>query len=321
MESQARLDKEGEMQAGNRIGTLRVVLDGLMRRYQERVPDVPAIINRMIEQGLIQSAAEIENDHVAFRTMGTPPLGIASLEKIFLHYGYEKRDRYNFPGKKLTAHWYQPPLPEFPRIFISELRVHELTEETQAIIHSYTSEVQADPVDQLDRDDGHAVDAFLHHPLWRMPTWKDYQALLAESEFAAWVIYNRYYLNHFTITVHNLPAPWNTVAMFNQFLETHGFKLNDAGGTIKVSSDGKLVQSSLVAQMVEATFADEQRGYETHRIAGSYVEFAERRALDAFSHLPADQLTRTQRRDGFDAGNADGIFESTYTHQTRKRGD
>lgn len=312
-------NSHGHNAADSRIATLQIVLDGLMRRYQERVPDVPAIISRMIERGLIGAAAEIENDHVAFRTLGTPPLGIASLEKIFLHYGYTKRDRYNFPRKRLTAYWYHPPLPEFPRIFISELRIPELSAQAQTIIHSYTAEVEHDPVDNLDLDDGQAVDAFLHHPLWHLPTWQDYQTLLAESEFAAWVIYNRYYLNHFTITVHNLPVPWNTVAAFNEFLEEHGFKLNDAGGKIKVSSDGKLIQSSLVAQMVDATFADGRGGHETHRIAGSYVEFAERRPLDAFSTLPAEQLTREQRRDGFDAGNADGIFESTYTHQTQKR--
>lgn len=77
-------------------------------------------------------------------------------------------------------------------------------------------------------DDGAAVDAFLHQPLWRTPTWADYRRLLSESEYAAWVIYNRYYLNHFTITVHNLPEAYNTIETFNHFLEQNGFKLNDA---------------------------------------------------------------------------------------------
>ena len=93
-------------------------------------------------------------------------------------------------------------------------------------IRSYTDEVTADPVGALDLDDGAAVDAFLHRPLWRTPTWADYSRLAAESEYAAWVIYNRYYLNHFTVSVHNLPAGYNTVAEFNTFLEAHGFRLN-----------------------------------------------------------------------------------------------
>jgi len=244
-----------------------------------------------------------------------PHLGIRSLEKIFLYYGYQRRDRYHFPAKKLDAFWYHPPRPDLPRIFISELRVNDLSAEAAAIIHSYTAEVTADPVDSLDLNDANQVDDFLHRPLWRLPTWADYQRLAAESEYAAWVIYNRYYLNHFTITVHNLPTGYNTIADFNAFLERHGFKLNDAGGKIKVSPDGKLLQSSTVAEMIWAEFA----GGERHQIAGSYVEFAERRPLDEFAHLPPHELRREHRREGFEAGNADKIFESTYSTQTAKR--
>jgi hypothetical protein len=294
--------------------TLDTVMNGLMSRYQERVPDVMAIINAMISEGLIEQSNDIENDHIAFRTLGVPHLGIASFEKIFLHYGYQKRDYYKFEGKKLDAFWFSPPEPHYPRIFVSELRVGDLSEEAQRIIRSYTEEVTSDPVDSLDLDNGAAVDAFLHQPLWRTPTLSDYLTLLKESEYAAWVIYNRYYLNHFTISVHNLPEGYNTVAEFNEFLEKHGFKLNDSGGKIKKSPDGGLLQSSTVAQMIEAEFANG----ETHTISGSYVEFAERRVLPEFANLPADQIQRKHRRDGFEAGNADKIFESTYTSQTGK---
>ncbi|CCH55839.1 hypothetical protein BN8_05129 [Fibrisoma limi BUZ 3] len=294
--------------------TLAAVLDGLMRRYRERVPDVQGIFDAMLNEGIIQSPEEIENDHIAFRTMGVPNLGIASFEKIFLHYGYEKRDEYNFTEKKLTAYWYAPPEPQFPRIFASELRVPELSDTAQQIIHRYTDTVTSDPVDALDLDDAGAVDQFLHQPLWTTPTLSDYQTLLAESEYAAWVIYNRYYLNHFTISVHNLKPGYSTIDEFVAFLERRGFRLNSAGGTIKVSPDGDLRQSSTVAQMIDAEFA----GGETFRIAGSYVEFAERRVLPPFRHLPADQVRREHRREGFETGNADKIFESTFTTQTGK---
>lgn len=286
-----------------------------MTRYQERVPDVSAIINAMIKEGIIQQADDIENDHIAFRTLGVPQLGIASFEKIFLHYGYQKRDYYYFEGKKLDAYWYSPPQPHYPRIFVSELRVRELSAEAQHLIQSYTDEVTSDPVDRLDLNDGAAVDAFLHQPLWRTPTLADYLTLLRESEYAAWVIYNRYYLNHFTISVHNLPEGYNTVATFNAFLEKHGFRLNDSGGKIKESPDGGLLQSSTVAELIEAEFA----AGETYRISGSYVEFAERRVLPAFAHLPADQIRREHRREGFEANNADKIFESTYSAQTSRQ--
>ncbi|MBN8825772.1 MULTISPECIES: DUF1338 domain-containing protein [unclassified Spirosoma] len=294
--------------------TLDAVLGGLMRRYSERVPDVQKVIEAMIDEGIISAASEIENDHIAFRTMGVPNLGIASFEKIFLHYGYEKRDAFNFTGKKLTAFWFSPPGPHYPRIFVSELRVHELSEEAQQIIHRYTDTVTSDPVDSLDLDDAAAVDQFLHQPLWTTPTLADYQRLLDESEYAAWVIFNRYYLNHFTISVHNLKLGYNTIDEYVAFLERRGFRLNTAGGTIKVSPDGDLRQASTVAQMIDAEFA----GGDVYRIAGSYVEFAERRVLPQFRDLPADQIARQHRREGFETGNADKIFESTFTTQTGK---
>jgi Domain of unknown function (DUF1338) len=301
--------------APSRISTLEAVLEGLMRRYRERVPDVAAITAAMVSEGIIANGQAIENDHIAFRTMGVPQLGIRSLEQIFLHYGYERRDAYRFPGKKLDAYWYSPPREDLPRIFISELRVADLSPEVQAIIRSYTDEVASDPVQALDLDDAAQVDAFLHASLWRLPSQADYQQLAAESEYAAWVIYNRYYLNHFTVSVHNLPSGYDTIADFNVFLERQGFKLNDAGGTIKQSPDGFLLQSSTVAEMIEVEFA----GGERQQISGSYVEFAERRALPAFAELPKAELRREHRREGFEAGNADKIFESTYSSQTGRQ--
>jgi hypothetical protein len=302
----------------DRIATLNVVLDGLMRRYRQRVPDVGCVLQHMLSSQLIKDETAIENDHIAFRTMGVPQLGIQSFEKIFLHCGYTKREPYHFPGKKLDAFWYSPPEDHFPRIFISELRVGDLSTEAQEIIHSYTDEVTHDPVDTLDLDSGEQVDEFLHRALWRRPTWSDYQRLSDESEYAAWVIYNRYYLNHFTISVHNLPAPYDTVARFNEFLEAAGIKLNDSGGKAKTSPDGLLIQSSTVAEMVDAEFDNGQGGTESHRIAGSYVEFAERRVLPQFKGLAPEAIRRCHRRDGFEAGNADKIFESTFSAQTKR---
>ncbi|RYF77647.1 MAG: DUF1338 family protein, partial [Cytophagaceae bacterium] len=133
---------------------LDTVLAGLMRRYTERVPDVKNILYALQQQGVINAPEDIENDHIAFRTMGVPHLGIASFEKIFLHFGYEKREPYNFAEKKLNAYWYAPPADRaadnLPRIFVSELRVKDLSDEAQRIIHKYTDTITSDPVDALD---------------------------------------------------------------------------------------------------------------------------------------------------------------------------
>lgn len=293
---------------------LEFILEGLITRYKERVPDVDKIVNRLLAEGILKSESAFHNDHIAFRTMGVNHLGIASMEKIFLHYGYEKKEYLYFEEKKLNAYWYNPPKPEYPRIFISELRVADLNPETQKIIMKYTNEVTADPVDALDLNDPKAVDNFLHEALWTLPSLTDYKALLKESEYAAWTIYNRYYLNHFTISVHELEK-CNDLESFNIWLEKNGIQLNDSGGKIKKSPDGLLWQSSTVAQMIEATFSNNEKMF----ISGSYVEFAERKVLPEFSHLPKEAIRREHRRDGFEAKNADKIFESTFTSQTTKK--
>jgi hypothetical protein len=105
---------------------LDYVLEGLISRYKERVPDVDKIVNGLLKEGILNNESAFHNDHIAFRTMGVPNLGIASMEKIFLHYGYEKKEYLYFEEKKLNAFWYHPPKPEYPRIFISELRVADL---------------------------------------------------------------------------------------------------------------------------------------------------------------------------------------------------
>lgn len=290
---------------------LDIVLNNLFEHYKTHVADVSKITTKLLEKGVIESQDDIVNDHIAFRTLGVPNLGIKSFEKIFLAYGYERRDYYYFEGKKLNAYWYAPPNENYPRIFVSELIVSELSKESQQIIEKYTKAIAIDPVDGLDLQDGMQVADFLHKPLWGLPTSMEYKKLLEESEYAAWVIYNRYYLNHYTISIHELREGYNTLEAFNEFLEMIGVKLNSAGGKIKISNDGLLRQSSTVSAIYEAEFADG----EVLPIAGSYVEFAQREVLPEYADLDLKKVESKHRRDGFEANNADKIFESTYTSQ------
>ena len=289
------------------------ILDELFNIYAKRVPDVKKITSAMIERGMVSSQNEIINDHIAFRTMGVPNLGISSFEKIFLANGYKRMDFYHFAIKKLDAYWYSPPTEDLPRIFISELKVEKLSPKVQNIIRFYTDSIVQDPVDTLNLDDYKAVAKYFQTPLWDLPSLKDYEQLLSESEYAAWVIYNRYYLNHYTISVHDLPNPYNKLESFNEFLSDIGIKLNTSGGIIKTSKDKLLRQSSSVANTVKANFTNGN----TKKIAGSYVEFAERSPLPEFRNLKSNKLKREHRREGFETSNADRIFESTFTSQIK----
>ena len=205
-------------------------------------------------------------------------------------------------------------LPVFPEYLFRNSGYRDLSADTQAIIHYYTDPVTSDPVDGLDLSDAKSVDLYLHSSSWAIPSLADYEALAKESEYAAWVIYNRYYLNHFTMSVHNLKKGFNTLATFNEFLERNGLRLNDSGGKIKRSPDGLLLQSSTVAEMVPAEFAYGEK----KQIPGSYVEFAERKVLEPFQSLPENKILPAHRREGFEAANADKIFESTFLEQVTR---
>ena len=194
------------------------------------------------------------------------------------------------------------------------MKIELLSKSAQAIISKYTNTVDTDPVDCLDLNNVEAVSSFFQTPLWSIPTKEDYEILLSESEYSAWVIYNRYYLNHYTISVHDLPEPFNRLELFNEFLKSLGIELNDSGGEIKISRDCLLKQSISIANQVEAHFS----GGELRSIAGSYVEFAERGVLPEFINYKKTKLKRKHRREGFEAPNADKIFESTFTSQLKK---
>jgi hypothetical protein len=291
--------------------TINIILESLFDTYSDRVPDVKKITSALIESNIISNQSEIVNDHIAFRTMGVEFLGIQSLEKIFLHHGYVKKDFYSFKTKKLNAFWYSNSDENMPRIFISELKVNDLSENSRRIISKYTDQVTEDPVDKLDLSNANEVISFLSNPLWSLPSLNDFNDLLKETEYGSWVIYNRYYLNHYTISVHELIDQYNTLEKFNAFVTKIGIKLNDSGGVIKESKDGLLLQSSSVANKVKANFTEG-----SSLISGSYVEFAERKILPKYSNV--SEIKPIHRRDGFETSNADKIFESTYIKQIEK---
>ena len=324
------------------------VLDGLLERYIERVPDAQKIINLMV-----QSKNTIINDHIAFRS-----IDIRSILKVFMHLGYDvKMDAqtgmpFNFKEKKLTAVWLKHPHPCAPRVFVSQFRFDEGSDRLKETISSYLDDWD-DPIDQINLNSADEINTYLHTAQWKTPTYKDYKTIKSESEYLSWVLYNKYYLNHFTLTVQDLKsfkfepeicqllkdyrASYQSqgnpdsilndcirmlhrryvihMTVFNSYLIEHGFDLNaKEKDYLNVSPDGCLLQSSTKSNPILAEFPDGE-----YNIPGSYVEFAYRGLLDSQirSILEAndyiDNLKPYAIRDGFETANADKIFESTYT--------
>ncbi|CAH8251427.1 unnamed protein product [Arabidopsis lyrata] len=258
-------------------------------------------------------------DHLAFRTFGIGGYGIDSLASFFLDYGYTPMDELKFPAKKLRALWFAPPdvsaVPggsgvngPLPRVFISELLVDQMSSQTQDVIRKYTG---ASPNGKKYA----ALSSALGTLTWEKPLSSEFEQLARESEYAAWTLVNGYALNHVTISVHRLKSHLNKIKKLNQFLEEKGFKLNSEGGVLKVSPDGGLQQSSTVADSISFKFSDGV----TKSIPCSYIEFAERLVLPQYQNVPESEIRESHRRDGFEVGNADKIFESTFQEQLSRR--
>lgn len=244
-------------------------------------------------------------DHFAFRTFAIQGMGISSLASIFLDYGYsENTDELLFPSKKLRAKWYSPPHQDLPRIFISELLVDELSPECQAIIHKYVNSPPGPAIIGK-----HAItSALMGTPPWPACSLVEFQTVSKESEYAAWCLTNGYSLNHTTVSVHRIQQLRGGIEELNALLENKGgFVLNREGGAVKTSPDGLLLQSSTVADTAEFVFADGV----AEKIPASYIEFAERMPLPEWQGRESEELDESKRRDGFETGNADKIFEST----------
>ncbi|KAJ8773780.1 hypothetical protein K2173_006430 [Erythroxylum novogranatense] len=294
---------------------LRNVLANMERVYLDRNPTAKAILE------LVHSAdgGQIAYDHFAFRTFGVGGHGIDSLASFFKDYGYTQREELRFPVKKIKALWFSPPSTPLdlagggvngplPRVFISELLVDELSPEAQEIIKKY--------INVSGRGYRHAALASSVGSLtWEKPLYSEFQQLARESEYAAWTLVNGFALNHVTISTHQLKSHLRSINGLNQFVEEKGFKLNSEGGVLKVSPDGLLLQSSTVADSISFKFSDGT----TESVPCSYIEFAERLVLPQYKDLPAEEIKEFHRRDGFEVGNADKIFESTYKEQLTRR--
>lgn len=258
-------------------------------------------------------------DHFAFRTFNVDNCGISALAQFFIDFGYVARGELSFPAKHLRALWFSPPQHllncdgegvngPLPRIFISELLVDKLSPEAQAIIKKYTS-ISSSGSKYA------ALASVLGSLTWPTPLFSDYQQLARESEYAAWTLVNGYSLNHLTISVHRLKSDVQKIGKLNEFIQSNKFKLNTEGGILKVSPDGGLQQSSTVADSMVFHFAEGV----SESVPASYIEFAERLVLPEYENLPANKILELHRRDGFEVGNADKIFESTSADQLRRK--
>ena len=232
-----------------------------------------------------EKSKEIVNDHVAFRTFNLEKTSLDKLAAHFLALGYEAKGDYDFEAKKLDAKHFEHPDKTKPKVFISELRVGELSERAQEIIHKLVDQMDSNVVNN---------ETFLYSgPQWTVSK-ADYETLLNESEYAAWLAAWGFQANHFTVSVNYLQQT-QSLTDVNILLKEAGFVLNTSGGEIKGGKDVFLAQSSTMADKASVDMAGE-----SVTIPSCFYEFAQR------YELPDGNLYQ-----GFVAASADKIFEST----------
>src|SRR5258705_13732599 len=107
------------------------LFDALWDRYRQGVAYV-----QTYEKVIREAKATFVNDHIAFRTFATqqPLEGIATISRVFEALGYRAAGSYHFEDKQLSAIHFQHTNPQFPKLFISELKVWELPQEARDII-------------------------------------------------------------------------------------------------------------------------------------------------------------------------------------------
>lgn len=260
--------------------TTSELLDALWGDYTASTPQAERIHRLLVDRGEI-----VHNDHVALRTYDALGIDITALAKPFEACGWRAKDHYRFDEKHLRARYWQHDDPNLPKIFISELCLAEMSQRTHAIVRELVDQLPAGFSDRPDLP-------YAGRP-WRV-THAQYQELLAESEYAAWVAAFGFRVNHFTVDVGALASFPDLLALV-AFLGEHGFVMNTSGGVIKGSPAERLEQAATIADAIDVRFEDA-----TVRVPSCYYEFALR------YQLPSGEMFQ-----GFVPSSADKIFEST----------
>jgi hypothetical protein len=266
------------------VKTLPALLDKMWNDYISINPLAQKISDLLTSQG-----ETILNDHIALRTFNHPRVAIDVMAKPFLEAGYKYAGDYHFPEKKLYAKHYEHSDATLPKIFISELKLEEFSNELRNTVKALIDQIPAGTENQFDF-------VSIGRP-WKTTT-GIYNQLMKESDYAAWVSAFGYRPNHFTVFINNLKK-FSDIKVLNEYLKENGFKLNASGGEVKGTPEVFLEQSSTLANNIEVTFEDGKL-----TIPACYYEFAKRYPLK-----------NGELYHGFVAASADKIFESTSRGQ------
>ncbi len=289
------------------------LFDRLWDRYRSRVSYVADY-----ERVVAAAGATFVNDHIAFRTLATqsPATGIHGLARIFDALGYRAAGCYSFVDKHLSAIHFQHPNPQFPKLFISELKTWELPAETRnqilSVVHSHRPLVDEEVLNKLTqlsqlapRDSEslltEVADQFESLP-WNTPQRDLVQAVNLRSQYGAWVLVHGYNVNHFTSLVNSHGVA--TMDDIEKTIDALVAARVPMKKTIEGDPGSKLRQSATEAVMIDVEMAEGDQIVECPW-SYAYFELAERNdVVDAATGKPV-------RFEGFLGPQATQLFEMT----------
>lgn len=258
---------------------ITALFENIWNNYLEVTPSAEKV------HQLLGSGNDVINDHVAYRTFNLAPINLDKLAQHLLNLGYKECGDYHFEAKKLYAKHFEHENDTLPKVFISELLVEKFPENIQNIIKNLVEQMDVNAVTQ---------DNFLYSGKHWDLSFAEYETLLKESEYAAWLAAWGFRANHFTVSINHLEN-YTCINAVNDAVKGGGFTLNSAGGEVKGDESVKLEQSSTMADLAPVTFSDGVK-----EIPSCFYEFALRYPL-----------ANGELYTGFVAASADKIFEST----------
>ncbi len=264
--------------------TLASLLDKMWNDYVAINP-----LAKKISDLLTQEGEAIQNDHIALRTFNHARVGVDVIAKPFVDSGYTYKGDYQFPEKKLYAKHYEHSDETLPKIFISELKLEEFSPALRSMVEEFISQIP----EGRERD----FDFSSQGRPWKVSI-TQYNELLKESDYAAWVAAFGYRPNHFTVFI-NILKKFSDIRILNEWLKKTGFQLNASGGEVKGTPEVFLEQTATLANNIEVSFDDGKL-----TIPACYYEFAKRYPMK-----------NGKLYQGFVATSADKIFESTNKGQ------
>ena len=231
------------------------LLDSLWERYAAQVPYARTFVQL--------AGGQFQNDHVAFRSLDLQPIA-----QVFEDLGWKRAGEYDFPETHLNA--IHLSKPGEPRVFVSDLRVADLSPRAREILAQLPPDPPYDGTPDWFRGPG------------LRPSESELLELERESQYGAWLLLFGREVNHFTASVPD-------VALWQRKMSAAGIPMKDE---IEGAPGAGLRQTATRAAPREVQLRERRRDWPY-----AYLEIAERNGgFDGFVAAQARQLFDMTRR-------------------------